>query len=147
MIILIRHMSKFGLVLVQVSGKNQSCYGSLAKNPLIPKTELNFLQDAFSLLAYSDPWSSPVGWQLSAKERESVAAALNSAILESRALPGKPPLEVALAHTKELIKGRKAIHSAFQLRRLPYITSAKFSDFLPPPCPNFMNCLSASLGL
>lgn len=62
------------------------------------------LQDAFSLLAYSDPWSSPVGWQLSAKERESVAAALNSAILESRALPGKPPLEVALAHTKELIK-------------------------------------------
>ena len=65
-----------------------------------------FLQDAFSLLAYSDPWSSPVGWQLSAKERESVSAALNSAILESRQLPGKPPLEVALAHTKELIKGR-----------------------------------------
>ena len=65
-----------------------------------------FLQDAFSLLAYSDPWSSPMGWQLSAKERESVSAALNSAILESRQLPGKPPLEVALAHTKELIKGR-----------------------------------------
>ena len=39
----------------------------------------------------------------------------NSAILESRALPGKLPLEVALAHTKELIKGCKAIHSAFQL--------------------------------
>ena len=58
------------------------------------------------MLAYSDPWSSPVGWQLSAKERESVSAALNSAILESRQLPGKPPLEVALAHTKELIKGR-----------------------------------------
>ena len=69
------------------------------------------MQDAFSLLAYSDPWSSPVGWQLSAKERESVSAALNSAILESRQLPGKPPLEVALAHTKELIKERTAEHS------------------------------------
>ena len=68
------------------------------------------MQDAFSLLAYSDPWSSPVGWQLSAKEREAVSAALNSAILESRQLPGKPPLEVALAHTKELIKGS---HVAF----------------------------------
>ena len=51
-----------------------------------------------------------MGWQLSAKEREAVSAALNSAILESRQLPGKPPLEVALAHTKELIKGS---HVAF----------------------------------
>ena len=70
-----------------------------------------YLQDAFSLLAYPDPWSSSMGWQLSAKEREGVSAALNSAILESRQLPGKPPLEVALAHTKELIKGRQSIHS------------------------------------
>ena len=31
------------------------------------------------------------------KERESVAGALNSAILESRAMPGKLPLEVVLA--------------------------------------------------
>lgn len=39
------------------------------------------LQDAFSLLAYSNPWSSPVGWQLDPQQREPVCAALNSAIL------------------------------------------------------------------
>ena len=39
------------------------------------------LQDAFSLLAYNDPWNSPVGWQLNPKEREPVSRALNSAIL------------------------------------------------------------------
>ena len=38
-------------------------------------------QDAFSLLAYSDPWSSPVGYQLDPVLREPVCAALNSAIL------------------------------------------------------------------
>ena len=64
-----------------------------------------FLQDAFSLLAYSDPWSSPVGWQLSAKERESVSAALNSAILDGRfGKPGRPPMEVALLHSRQLVK-------------------------------------------
>lgn len=40
-----------------------------------------FLQDAFSLLAYSNPWSSPMGWQLCPSRREIVCAALNSAIL------------------------------------------------------------------
>ncbi|KAK2085283.1 Ran-binding protein 10 [Saguinus oedipus] len=39
------------------------------------------LQDAFSLLAYSDPWSCPVGQQLDPIQREPVCAALNSAIL------------------------------------------------------------------
>jgi len=39
------------------------------------------LQDAFSLLAYSEPWKSPVGWQLDPQQREPVCAALNSAIL------------------------------------------------------------------
>lgn len=39
------------------------------------------MQDAFSLLAYADPWSSPVGYQLDPVEREPVCAALNSAIL------------------------------------------------------------------
>lgn len=38
-------------------------------------------QDAFSLLAYSNPWSSPMGWQLCPSRREIVCAALNSAIL------------------------------------------------------------------
>ena len=39
------------------------------------------LRDAFSLLAYSNPWNSPVGWQLDPQQRETVCARLNSAIL------------------------------------------------------------------
>ena len=62
------------------------------------------LADAFSLLAYSDPGTSPVGWQLELQERENVSARLNSAILESQGLQGNAPLEVALCHTKGLLK-------------------------------------------
>ena len=54
------------------------------------------LQDAFALLAYPDPWESPVGWQLEASEREFVSGSLNSAILESQCnQPGRPPLQVS----------------------------------------------------
>lgn len=42
---------------------------------------LLFVQDAFSLLAYSDPWNCPVGQQLDPTQRESLCSALNSAIL------------------------------------------------------------------
>ena len=38
-------------------------------------------QDAFSLLAYSDPASSPFSYQLNPVQREPVCTALNSAIL------------------------------------------------------------------
>ncbi|KAE8749592.1 hypothetical protein FOCC_FOCC003580 [Frankliniella occidentalis] len=62
------------------------------------------LQDAFSLLAYSNPWSSPVGWQLDPMQRETVCAALNSAILEASNLPRRPPLEIAVAHTREVVR-------------------------------------------
>ncbi|XP_019873776.2 ran-binding protein 9 isoform X2 [Aethina tumida] len=61
------------------------------------------LEDAFSLLAYSNPWSSPVGWQLNPSQRENVCASLNSAILESNNKPRRPPLEIAMAHAQELI--------------------------------------------
>lgn len=47
-------------------------------------------QDAFSLLAYSDCWNSPVGYQLEHVQREPVCAALNSAILGSYAFT-RPP--------------------------------------------------------
>ncbi|XP_065207671.1 ran-binding protein 9 isoform X2 [Planococcus citri] len=67
------------------------------------ETNKKMLQDAFSLLAYSNPWNSPVGWQLDPQQRESVCATLNSAILESSNLARRPPLEVAVAHTTELI--------------------------------------------
>ncbi|XP_015610415.1 ran-binding protein 9 isoform X2 [Cephus cinctus] len=62
------------------------------------------LQDAFSLLAYSNPWNSPVGWQLDPQQRETVCARLNSAILESSKLPRRPPLEVAVSHARELVR-------------------------------------------
>lgn len=47
------------------------------------KNESNktMLRNAFSLLAYSNPWDSPVGWQLDPQQRETVCARLNSAIL------------------------------------------------------------------
>ncbi|KAK7071308.1 Ran-binding protein 10 [Halocaridina rubra] len=61
------------------------------------------LQNAFSLLAYTDPWNSPVGWQLDSLQREPVCQSLNSAILESHQLPRRPPLEICVAHTKQLI--------------------------------------------
>uniref|UniRef100_A0A8C4XC27 RAN binding protein 9 n=1 Tax=Erpetoichthys calabaricus TaxID=27687 RepID=A0A8C4XC27_ERPCA len=50
------------------------------------------LKDAFSLLAYSDPWNSPVGYQLDSIQREPVCSTLNSAILETHNLPKQPPL-------------------------------------------------------
>ena len=43
--------------------------------------DLFIIQEAFSLLAYSDPWNSPVGGQLDPAGREPVCAQLNSAIL------------------------------------------------------------------
>jgi len=62
------------------------------------------MRDAFSLLAYNDPWNSPVGYQLQAEEREPVCAALNSAILESHNLPAKPSLELAIGQIKSCLK-------------------------------------------
>eukprot|EP00090_Calanus_glacialis_P034808 TRINITY_DN5886_c0_g1_i1.p1 TRINITY_DN5886_c0_g1~~TRINITY_DN5886_c0_g1_i1.p1 ORF type:complete len:530 (-),score=143.98 TRINITY_DN5886_c0_g1_i1:1026-2615(-) len=64
----------------------------------------SMLQEAFSLLAYADPWDSPVGGQLDPAGREPVCAQLNSAILESKNLPGRPPLEISLAHSAHLLK-------------------------------------------
>ena len=39
------------------------------------------MQDAASMLAYGDPWASPLGYQLDPVQREPICAALNSAIL------------------------------------------------------------------
>jgi len=62
-------------------------------------------QDAFALVAYPNPWESPLGWQLAPSEREQVSNALNSAILDGRfGKPGRPPLEVALIHSRQLVK-------------------------------------------
>ncbi|TDH09223.1 hypothetical protein EPR50_G00084490 [Perca flavescens] len=64
-------------------------------------THKKMLQDAFSLLAYSDPWNCPVGQQLDPTQRESLCSALNSAILESQNLPKQPPLMLALGQATD----------------------------------------------
>lgn len=84
-----RELFVFSVQLRQAQGKNEN--------------NKKMLQDAFSLLAYSNPWDSPVGWQLDPIQRETVCAALNSAILESSNLARRPPLEVSVAHARELI--------------------------------------------
>jgi len=70
------------------------------------KNEANkkMLRDAFSLLAYADPWNSPVSDQLDSVQREPVCAALNSAIMESHHLPRRPPMELAIGHARELLR-------------------------------------------
>ncbi|GIY63056.1 ran-binding protein 9 [Caerostris extrusa] len=93
----IERMLQFGRELHSMSVQLKRDFGTNTANK-------KMLQDAFSLLAYADPWSSPVGTQLDPIQREPVCAALNSSILESQNLPRQPPLEVALAHTQELVK-------------------------------------------
>ena len=70
------------------------------------KNEANnkMLEDAFGLLAYSNPWDSPLGWQLAPSEREGISSALNSTLLEAGGYPPRPPLEVGLSHAKQLVK-------------------------------------------
>jgi len=58
------------------------------------------LREAFSLLAYTDPWNSPVSGQLDPLQREPICAALNSKILESQNLPKRPPLLTMIGQTK-----------------------------------------------
>ncbi|XP_012508612.1 PREDICTED: ran-binding protein 9 [Propithecus coquereli] len=66
-------------------------------------TEMGLQLDAFSLLAYSDPWNSPVGNQLDPIQREPVCSALNSAILETHNLPKQPPLALAMGQATQCL--------------------------------------------
>ncbi|XP_024874418.1 ran-binding protein 9 isoform X1 [Temnothorax curvispinosus] len=93
----IEKMLEFGKQLYSQSVHLRQQYGKNESNK-------KMLQDAFSLLAYSNPWNSPVGWQLNPQERETVCARLNSAILESSNLSRRPPLEVAASHARELVR-------------------------------------------
>ncbi|XP_055838656.1 ran-binding proteins 9/10 homolog isoform X2 [Episyrphus balteatus] len=86
-------------------GKELSQMGQqLEKENKMNEEDRQMLEDAFSLIAYSNPWSSPLGWQLCPSKRETVCSALNSAILESMSYPWRPPLEVCVAHAGELLK-------------------------------------------
>ncbi|KAM7442040.1 Ran-binding protein 10 [Porites harrisoni] len=68
------------------------------------ETNKKALQEAFSLLAYTDPWSSPVGYLLDPVQREPICSSLNSAILDSHQLPRKPPLDLILGQAQECLK-------------------------------------------
>lgn len=70
----IEKMLEFGRQLYSQSMHLRQQYGKNDSNK-------KMLQDAFSLLAYSNPWNSPVGWQLNPQERETVCQRLNSALL------------------------------------------------------------------
>ncbi|XP_022232193.2 ran-binding proteins 9/10 homolog isoform X2 [Drosophila obscura] len=86
-------------------GKELSSMGQqLEKENLMTEEERQMLEDAFSLIAYSNPWSSPLGWLLCPSRRENVSTTLNSAILESLNFERRPPLEFLVAHASELIK-------------------------------------------
>lgn len=93
----IEKMLQFGRELHVMSQQLKRQYGKNEDNK-------KALQDAFSLLAYSDPWSSPMGYQLDPVQREPVCAALNSSILESYGLPKQPPLELIIAQSTECMK-------------------------------------------
>ncbi|CAH1779809.1 unnamed protein product [Owenia fusiformis] len=93
----IEKMLQYGRELQTFSQQLRREYGKNENNK-------KALQDAFSLLAYSDPWSSPVGYQLDPVQREPICASLNSAILESHNLPKQPPLEIAIGQTTECMK-------------------------------------------
>ncbi|XP_058054146.1 ran-binding protein 9 [Anopheles bellator] len=93
----VERMLEFGRELFQMSQRLEKEHG-------VNETNQKMLEDAFSLLAYSNPWASPLGWQLSPSRREAVCAALNSAILESMNYSWRPPLEVCIAHSSELLR-------------------------------------------
>ncbi|XP_070536267.1 ran-binding protein 9-like [Ptychodera flava] len=93
----VERMLQFGRELQAMSVQLKREHGKNESNKTM-------LQDAFSLLAYADPWSSPVGYQLDAVQREPVCAALNSAILESHNLPRQPPLELALGQAMQCVQ-------------------------------------------
>lgn len=62
------------------------------------------VRDAFSLIAYSEPYSSPVGWQLDPRQREIVADLLREAILRRTNINNKTVLETAVNYAKELLR-------------------------------------------
>ncbi|GAX74886.1 hypothetical protein CEUSTIGMA_g2332.t1 [Chlamydomonas eustigma] len=70
-------------------------FGRTVLAPHRPKgpAEEELLSDALSLLAYEDPETSPCGHLMGQATRDTLAEALNSAILKYRGLPAVSPLE------------------------------------------------------
>ncbi|KAJ8011417.1 hypothetical protein DPEC_G00057990 [Dallia pectoralis] len=92
----IKRMISFGRELQSMSEHLRRECGKNSANK-------KMLMDAFSLLAYSDPWTSPVGYQLDSIQREPVCSTLNSAILETHNLPKQPPLAQAVGQAAQCL--------------------------------------------
>ena len=84
--------------------QQQQDAGDNTVNKQMYKRNKSMLQEAYSLLAYTDPANSPVGYQLEAAQREPVFAQLNSAILKSQGLPVKPPVNTLIGQTTLCLK-------------------------------------------
>ncbi len=82
---------------------NEQQNGSLANNSDAANMT-KMIRDAFSLLAYNDPCTSPLAYLLDPSQREPISALLNSAILEAHNMPRIPSLEVLYGQTNECIK-------------------------------------------
>lgn len=93
------HIIQFGKELHQLSQSLRKQYGASEANQ-------KMLREAVSLLAYSQPQSSPVGWQMNPSEREIVCQQLNNAIVISEMGTGnhRPPLETIIKHSKNLLR-------------------------------------------
>ncbi|XP_036375085.1 ran-binding protein 9 [Megalops cyprinoides] len=89
--------------MIQFGRELQSMSEHLRRECGKNSTNKKMLKDAFSLLAYSDPWNSPVGYQLDAIQREPVCSTLNSAILETHNLPKQPPLAQAVGQASQCL--------------------------------------------
>ncbi|CAO1318165.1 unnamed protein product [Diamesa hyperborea] len=96
----IERMLELGRELLQMSLRLEKKHLNESVNSQNRKT----MEEAFSLLAYSNPWASPLGMQLCPSKREPICAALNSAILESMNYSIRPPIEFCLAHAYELLR-------------------------------------------
>ena len=71
-----------------------------------------FLKDAFSLVAYPDVSQSPVAYLMEYRQREEVAAALNSAILAHQNVPEQAPLETIAQAVQVAIQELSAFNGA-----------------------------------
>jgi len=90
--------------LISFGKSLQGFYQEIIKEHGPLKESETVMKEAFSLLAYNNPRDSPVGYLLDPLQRESVCAALNSAMLESQKLPGQPALELAIGQSQACLK-------------------------------------------
>lgn len=93
----LKKILEYGRELFQEDNQNSNENGDAASNS-------KMLREAFSLLAYNDPWNSPFGYLMESSQREPIAALLNSAILEANNMPRISPLEIVYGQTNECLR-------------------------------------------